>query len=82
VGDRVKFYVDRIFPKVALGHFSLYGNEYKGAVHVFEFSKLQGEFIWDLSTTVKIGDVFDATVQKFSTIHRNWDLSLDITKTK
>lgn len=76
VGDRVKFYVDRIFPNVALGHFSLYGNEHKGAVHVYEFSKLQGEFIWDLSTVVNIGDVFDATVHEFSTIHRNWDLSL------
>lgn len=73
-GDQVLFTIERVLPHCALGHFSMYGKNYKGSIHVFEFSKHFDSFVWDLTKTAAEGDEINAIIQEYSDEFRCWQL--------
>lgn len=76
VGDTTRATVYDVISQFALVEFKLFGQNYKGSIHISEFGNQRGAYIPRLSDIVQDGDQFKVSLIKFNEKHLNWELKL------
>lgn len=75
-GDAVSAVVTNVIKSFALVSFKLYGEEYKGRIHISEFGKSGYGFIRYLRSIIHVGDQLDTSIVKWNEKYSCWELKL------
>lgn len=76
VGDVTLATVYRVITHFALVEFELFGQRYRGSIHIGEFGKRENTYIHQLSSIVEVGDQLKVSLMKYDEEHANWKLEL------
>lgn len=76
VGDTVIATVYDVISQFALVEFRLFGEKYKGSIHISEFGKRGYGYINCLSDIVNDGDQFNTLLLEYNEKHSNWALGI------
>ena len=76
VGDIARVTVYDVISQFALVEFKLFGQKYKGSIHIAEFGRQGHGYIPRLSDIVQDGDQFNVSLIEFDQKHSNWKLKI------
>lgn len=76
VGDVAHVTVCDVLSQFALVEFKLFGQIYKGSIHISEFGNIGHGYIRQLSNIVQDGDQFNVSLIEFDNKHSSWKLKL------
>lgn len=75
-GDIACVTVYDVISQFALVEFRLFGQSYKGSIHIAEFGRNGHGYIHRLSDIVQDGDQFNVSLIEFDKKHSNWKLKI------